>query len=195
MSSFKRASPQAACMAVVMAMTAIAAVAAPSLAAAQTTAAAGDSTTPVSIAWTLQVLEDGSVTDTFHGVTRVGQAVTQTHSRNVRHDVGCREQPAAVIELKRTIGLTPLAVMPDGAVDFDLDAQETLEDTAPQHTADGCLLPPQPRVVHAHHPGLAVPQSDGAADAHWTTWSIVPKNPSLEYRLRAARAGSDAHAD
>ncbi|WP_407669922.1 hypothetical protein [Paraburkholderia oxyphila] len=131
--------------------------------------------------WTLQILRDGQLIDTFDGTTTVGQARTDTHHKVVSHDVGCKDQPAGSIDLQRTITVSPLRANPTESI-LAIEAQETLEgDVAPQ-TPEGCKLPPTPRQVHASHPGLVVPAGQ------WVNWPIIDKNPTLLYRVRASLA-------
>ncbi|WP_232071342.1 hypothetical protein [Paraburkholderia pallida] len=131
--------------------------------------------------WTLQILRDGQLIDTFDGTTTVGQARTDTHHKVVSHDVGCKDQPAGSIDLQRTITVSPLRANPSESI-LAIEAQETLEgDIAPQ-TPEGCKLPPTPRQVHASHPGLVVPAGQ------WVNWPIIDKNPTLLYRVRASLA-------
>ncbi|WP_322061315.1 hypothetical protein [Paraburkholderia sp. J63] len=131
--------------------------------------------------WTLQVIRNGQLIDSFDGTTTVGQAHTDTHHKVVSHDVGCKDQPAGSIDLQRTITVSPLRANPTESI-LAIDAQETLEDGAAPTTAEGCKLPPQPRQVHASHPGLVVPAGQ------WVSWPIINKDPALAYRVRATLA-------
>jgi len=131
--------------------------------------------------WTLQVIRDGQLIDSYQGSTTVGQARTDTHHKVVEHTVGCKDQPAGSIDLQRTITVSPLRANPTESI-LAIDAQETLEDDAAPTTAEGCALPPQPRQVHASHPGLVVPAGQ------WVNWPIIDKNPALAYRVRASLA-------
>ncbi|MDR6420847.1 hypothetical protein J2801_003128 [Paraburkholderia phenoliruptrix] len=131
------------------------------------------------VQWELQVLRDGQQIDTFGGTTTVGQARTDTHHQVVQHNVGCKDQPAGSIDLSRTLTVSPLRA--DGnEVTLSIEAQETLEDPAARQTDTGCKLPPQPRQVSASHPGLKV------TAGQWTNWTIVDKDPTLVYRVRAS---------
>lgn len=136
------------------------------------------------VKWTLQVLQDGTQVDSFDATTTIGQSYNGTHRRSVTHDIGCQNRPAAQIELARTITVSPLRLDDQDAVTFALETQETLEENDTPRTAEGCKLPPQPRRIHAVHPGLTV------RDGQWSTWQIVDKNPSLAYRLRADVVGA-----
>lgn len=144
------------------------------------------------VQWELQVLRDGQQIDAFEGTTTVGQARTDTHHKVVQHNVGCKDQPAGSIDLARTLTVSPLRVEGND-VTLSIEAQETLEDSAARQTDTGCKLPPQPRQVGASHPGLKVPVGQ------WTSWTIIDKDPTLVYRVRAsltngANAGSGASA-
>ena len=130
------------------------------------------------VQWELQVLRDGQQIDAFNGTTTVGQARTDTHHKVVQHNVGCKDQPAGSIDLTRTLTVSPLSADGNG-VTLSIEAQETFEDNAAQKTDTGCKLPPQPRQVSASHPGLKV------AAGQWASWTIVDKNPTLIYRVRA----------
>jgi hypothetical protein len=131
--------------------------------------------------WELQVIRDGQTIDTFDATTTVGQAYTATHHDKVVHDVGCKDQPAGNIDLSRTLTVSPTAADP-GEVTLSIDAQETLESDDVTQTTEGCKLPPQPREVSASHPGLMLPMGE------WVTWTIIDKNPTLAYRVRASLA-------
>lgn len=131
--------------------------------------------------WTLQVIRNGQLIDSFDGTTTVGQAHTDTHHKVVSHDVGCKDQPAGSIDLQRTITVSPLRANPTESI-LAIDAQETLEDDAAPSTPEGCKLPPQPRQVQASHPGLVVPAGQ------WVSWPIINKDPALAYRVRATLA-------
>jgi hypothetical protein len=128
--------------------------------------------------WTLQVIRDGQPIDSFNGATTVGQARTDTHHKVVRHNVGCKGEPAGSIDLQRTITVSPLRANPSQAI-LAIEAQETLESDTVSQTPEGCTLPPQPRQVNASHPGLVVPAGQ------WTNWQILDRDPSLMYRVRA----------
>ena len=135
--------------------------------------------------WTLQVIRDGQLIDSFDGTTTIGQARTHSHDKVVTHHVGCRDQPAGSIDLRRTITVSPLRADQTGAV-LAIDAQETLESDTAARTPEGCKLPPQPSQVHARHPGLVVPAGQ------WVNWQIVGQDPSLLYRVRASLAQPSA---
>ncbi|RQH01674.1 hypothetical protein [Paraburkholderia dinghuensis] len=135
--------------------------------------------------WTLQVIRDGRQIDSFNGTTAVGQARTNRHHKLVTHDVGCMDQPAARIDLQRTITVSPLRADPTGSV-LAIEALETLESDFPSETRGGCMLPPQPSQVHAIHPGLIVPAGQ------WVNWQIVGQDPSLLYRVHASLAPPSA---
>lgn len=133
--------------------------------------------------WELQVVRDGKTIDTFEATTAVGQAHTDTHHDTVVHDVGCKDRPAGSIDLSRTLTVSPTEANAR-EVTLAIDAQETLEDDAAAQTTEGCALPPQPREVSASHQGLPVPNGE------WASWTIVDKNPTLVYRVRASIAPS-----
>jgi hypothetical protein len=141
--------------------------------------------TPPVVQWTLQVMRDGQQIDAFDGTTTVGQARTDTHHKVVTHDVGCKNQPAGSIDLQRTITVSPLQANASTAL-LQIDAQETLENPAAPKTTDGCKLPPQPRQIGASHPGLSVPAGQ------WVNWTIVDKDPTIVYRVRASLAPPSA---
>ncbi|POR56397.1 hypothetical protein B0G62_101796 [Paraburkholderia eburnea] len=143
-----------------------------------------DGTPPV-VQWTLQVMRDGQQIDSFDGATTVGQARTDTHHKVVTHNVGCKDQPAGSIDLQRTITVSPLQANASAAL-LQIDAQETLENPAAPKTTDGCKLPPQPRQIGASHPGLNVPAGQ------WVNWTIVDKDPTIVYRVRASLAPPSA---
>jgi hypothetical protein len=138
---------------------------------------------PATVKWELQVMRDGQQIDSFDGTTTVGQARTDTHHHVVQNNVGCKDQPAGSIDLSRTLTISPTQADANG-VTFSIDAQETLEDPTARTTDTGCKLPPQPRQVAANHPGLLV------APGGWTSWTIIDKDPSLVYRLRASVANN-----
>lgn len=141
---------------------------------------------PVPVKWTLDVIQNGQQIDSFSATTSVGQARTDTHHKMVTHNVGCKDQPAGSIDLSRTITVSPLRADASGVI-FSIDAQETLESTAPAPTtAQGCKLPPQPRQISASHPGLVVPPGQTVS------WQIVDKDPSLAYRVSASVAPQPA---
>jgi hypothetical protein len=148
---------------------------------AQTQAQAQQRPAQQSVQWQLQVVSDGQQIDAFDGTTTVGQARTDTHHRMVTHNVGCKDAPGGSIDLSRTVTVSPLQVSAT-EVTLAIEAQETIEDPAARQTDTGCKLPPQPRQVAASHPGLAVP------DGQWVTWTIVDRNPTLVYRIKASLA-------
>jgi hypothetical protein len=129
--------------------------------------------------WELQVVRDGQQIDSFDATTTVGQAHTETHHHQIVHDVGCKDRPAGNIDLARTLTVSPTQASPD-SVTLAIEAQETLEDDSAPQTIEGCKLPPQPREITASHPGLTIP------NGQWATWTIVDKNPTLVYRVRAS---------
>ncbi|WP_133649859.1 hypothetical protein [Paraburkholderia flava] len=133
------------------------------------------------VQWQLQVMRDGQQIDTFDGTTTVGQARTDTHHHVVQRNVGCKDQPAGSIDLSRTLTISPTQADAN-TVTLAIDAQETLEENDTPQTAQGCKLPPQPRLVSASHPGLQLKPGE------WTTWKIVDQNPTLVYRVRASLA-------
>jgi len=135
--------------------------------------------------WTLQVIRDGQQVDSFDGTTSVSQARTDKHHKVVTHDVGCKDEPAGSIDLQRSITVSPLRADPSGSV-LAIEAHETLESDTTPLTPEGCKLPPQPRQVHANHPGLVVPTGQ------WVNWQIVGQDPSLLYRVRATLAPPSA---
>jgi hypothetical protein len=137
------------------------------------------------VKWELQVLRDGQQIDAFSATTNVGQARTDTHHHVVKNSVGCADKPAGDIDLQRTLTISPVHASADD-VTLAIEAQETLEENTPRTTAQGCKLPPQPRVVNASHPGLMLKPGE------WTSWQIVDKNPSLAYRVRASLTTSAA---
>jgi hypothetical protein len=141
--------------------------------------------TPPSVKWTLQVMRDGQQIDAFDGTTTVGQARTDTHHKVVSHNVGCKDQPAGSIDLQRTITVSPLQASASATL-LQIEAQETLENPVAPKTTDGCKLPPQPRQVGASHPGLNVPAGQ------WVNWTIVDKDPTIVYRVRASLAPPSA---
>ena len=130
------------------------------------------------VQWELQVVRDGQQIDAFQGTTTVGQARTDTHHKVVQHNVGCKDQPAGSLDLARTLTVSPLQA-DSNEVTLSIEAQETLEDAAVRQTDTGCKLPPQPRQVSASHPGLKV------ATGQWASWTIIAKDPTLVYRVRA----------
>jgi hypothetical protein len=133
------------------------------------------------VQWQLEVLRDGRTIDTFDGTTTVGQAVSATHHHETVHRVGCKEIPAAQIDLSRTVTVTPVAVDPAGTT-LAIDAQETVEDDTAASTRGGCALPPEPRRVAATHPALVVP------NGQWASWTLIDSSPTLVYRIRASVA-------
>lgn len=136
---------------------------------------------PTAVAWQLDVLRNGQTIDTFQATTTVGQAFSATHHHPITHRVGCKDNPAGGIDLARTISVSPVAA-DVGGVTLAIDADETIEDDSAPTTPEGCALPPQPRRVNASHPGLVVPIG-GSAD-----WTLIDKNPTLVYRVRASVA-------
>jgi hypothetical protein len=139
---------------------------------------AANAQTAPTVKWQLQVMQDGVQVDSFAASTAVGQSFNDTHRRNVTNDVGCLNQPAAHIDLSRTLSVSPTDATPD-QVTLAIDAQETLQENNSKQTIEGCTVPPQPRQVSARHPALIVPAGQ------WSTWKIVDKNPELVYRVRA----------
>ncbi|WP_024903630.1 hypothetical protein, partial [Robbsia andropogonis] len=140
---------------------------------------------PARVAWTLTVLTDGKVADTFSGNTAVGQSATVTRQWNVSHPVGCEGAQTRPVAFARTITLSPLGVDSHQVIGFSVDTQDTIDDNTPLTVrSDGCILPPTPRTITAHHPewDIASGQSD--------TWTIVPKHPTLAYQLAAHVAAS-----
>jgi hypothetical protein len=127
--------------------------------------------------WQLQVVQDGKVVDDIARATPYGQTEMVTHALPVTHAVGCKEQPAASIDLVRRLSVTP-ARAENGAVSLAIDAHEMIEEPEERKTASGCALPPQPRRVNASHPGLVVP------DGQQVDWTIIEKEPALVYRVR-----------
>ncbi|HEV3104810.1 MAG TPA: hypothetical protein VGZ01_03880 [Trinickia sp.] len=134
---------------------------------------------PAAVDWQLQVLRNGQTIDTFESTTTIGQAYTATHHHETVHRIGCKEMPAAKIDLVRSLTVSPVAVDARG-ITLSIESNDTVEDDSSQRTIEGCALPPQPRRVAASHPGLIVP-----GDA-WTNWTIVERNPTLVYRVRAS---------
>ena len=145
----------------------------------QTHVAAQQRPAQQSVQWQLQVVSDGQQIDAFDGTTTVGQARTDTHHHVVTHNVGCKDAPGGSIDLSRTLTVAPLQASAT-EVTLAIDAQETIEEPGARQTDTGCKLPPQPRRVAASHPGLAVP------DGQWVTWTIVDKDPTLVYRVKAS---------
>ena len=133
------------------------------------------------VKWTLQVIRDGQQIDQFSTTTTVGQARTDTHHHVTAHDVGCKDQPAASIDLQRIVTVSPLQANASEVI-LAIDAQETLDSDDQPQTPEGCKLPPQPREISASHPGLRVPAGQTV------TWQIVDKDPSLAYRISASLA-------
>jgi hypothetical protein len=136
-----------------------------------------------SVQWELQVMRNDKPIDTFEATTVVGQAHTETRHHEVVHNVGCKNQPAGNIDLSRTLTVSPVQASAT-SVTLAIEAQETLEEDGTPRTAQGCILPPQPREVSASHPGLAIPAGQ------WVTWTLVDKNPALVYRVRASMASA-----
>ena len=145
---------------------------------AMTSHAYAQASTPT-VHWQLEVVENGVTVDSFKADTPLEQTQTQTRDHDVVHSVGCAQQPAARATLTRTIAITP-SMADEHGISFVIDATETLEDPAAQHTNEGCTLPPQPRVVHATHPALVVGKTG------WTDWTVVAHDPTLVYRLQAS---------
>jgi hypothetical protein len=135
--------------------------------------------TPTEVAWQLEVERDGKTIDSFQATTMVGQAFSATHHHPITHRVGCKENPAGGIDLARTVSVSPVAA-DVGGVTLAIDADETIEDDTAPATPEGCALPPQPRRVNASHPGLVVPIGG------WANWTLIDKNPTLIYRVRAS---------
>lgn len=136
---------------------------------------------PPVVAWQIDVVRDGSTIDTFEGTTAIGQAAAATHHHETVHRVGCKQAPAAQIDLARSLTVSPVRVDATG-VTLAIEAQDTIEDDTEQRTPDGCLLPPEPRRITASHPGLVVP------NGQWTSWTILESHPALVYRVRASVA-------
>jgi hypothetical protein len=134
---------------------------------------------PTSIDWQLQVLRNGQTIDTFQSTTAIGQAYTATHHHETVHDVGCKDMPAAKIDLVRTLTVSPVSADTNG-ITLAIEADDTIEDDIGQRTIEGCALPPQPRRITASHPGLRV-QGD-----EWVNWTIVDHDPTLVYRVHAS---------
>src|SRR5579863_2205292 len=142
-------------------------------------AAHAQTTAQPPVHWELQIMRDGQQIDSFDATTTVGQARTETHHHEVMHNVGCKDTPAGNIDLSRTLTVSPIEASPD-SVTLAIEAQETIEDDSAPQTVEGCKLPPQPREVTASHPRLTIP------NGQWVTWTIVDKNPTLVYRVRAS---------
>lgn len=143
-------------------------------------AATGEDNPPV-VQWRLEVVRDGQTIDTFESATTLGQGFSATHHHEVTHRVGCKENPAGGIDLARTISISPVAADLSG-VTLSIEANETIEDDTAPSTPEGCALPPQPRRVSASHPGLLIPIGE------WAAWTLIDKNPTLVYRVRASVA-------
>ncbi len=141
-------------------------------------AATGDDNPPI-VQWRLEVVRDGQTIDTFESATTLGQGFSATHHHEVTHRVGCKENPAGGIDLARTISISPIAADVNG-VTLSIEANETIEDDTAPSTPEGCALPPQPRRVSASHPGLLIPMGE------WAAWTLIDKNPTLVYRVRAS---------
>ncbi len=133
---------------------------------------------PPVVTWQIDVVRDGTTIDTFDGTTAIGQAAAATHHHETVHRVGCKEMPAAQIDLARTLTVSPVRV-DASSVTLAIEAQDTIEDDTGQRTPDGCPLPPEPRRIAASHPGLIVPSGQ------WTSWTIIASHPALVYRVRA----------
>ncbi|MDG0027796.1 hypothetical protein [Trinickia sp. Y13] len=140
-------------------------------------AATGENDPPV-VQWRLEVVRDGQTIDTFESATTLGQGFSATHHHEVTHRVGCKENPAGGIDLARTISISPVEADLSG-VTLSIEANETIEDDTAPSTPEGCALPPQPRRVSASHPGLFIPIGE------WAAWTLIDKNPTLVYRVRA----------
>lgn len=153
--------------------------AAPLPSAAGTSGAPTGEDNPPVVQWRLEVVRDGQTIDTFESATTLGQGFSATHHHEVTHRVGCKENPAGGIDLARTISVSPVAADVSG-VTLSIEANETIEDDAAPSTPEGCALPPQPRRVSASHPGLLVPTGE------WAAWTLIDKNPTLIYRVRAS---------
>lgn len=141
-------------------------------------AATGEDNPPV-VQWRLEVVRDGQTIDTFEAATTLGQGFSATHHHEVTHRVGCKENPGGGIDLARTISISPVAADVSG-VTLSIEANETIEDDTAPSTPEGCALPPQPRRVSASHPGLLIPIGQ------WAAWTLIDKNPTLVYRVRAS---------
>ena len=141
-------------------------------------AATGENDPPV-VQWRLEVVRDGQTIDTFESATTLGQGFSATHHHEVTHRVGCKENPAGGIDLARTISISPVEADLSG-VTLSIEANETIEDDTAPSTPEGCALPPQPRRVSASHPGLLIPMGE------WAAWTLIDKNPTLVYRVRAS---------
>ena len=89
--------------------------------------------------------------------------------------------------------VSPLRADPTGSV-LPIEAHETLEsDTTPQ-TPEGCKLPPQPRQVHASHPGRVMPAGEWVRLANRGPGSFTAVPGACEPRaaVRAALTGTPA---
>jgi hypothetical protein len=134
---------------------------------------------PPAVQWRIEVVEDGRTIDSFDGTTTLGQAASATHHHETVNRVGCKENPAAQIDLARTLTVSPVAVEA-GGVTLAIESREIIEDDTVQRTREGCALPPAPGRITAHHPALIVP------DGQWASWTIVDSHPTLIYRVRAS---------
>lgn len=144
-------------------------------------ACAQTTTEPPVVTWEIDVVRDGTTIDTFDGTTPIGQAAAATHHHETVHRVGCKQAPAASIDLVRSLTVSPVRLDAAG-VTLAIEAQDTIEDDTEQRTPDGCPLPPEPRRLSASHPGLVVPSGQ------WTSWTILESHPALVYRVRASVA-------
>ena len=111
------------------------------------------------------MLRDGQQIDSFSATTNVGQARTDTHHHVVKNNVGCADKPAGDIDLQRTLTISPVHASADD-VTLAIEAQETIQDNASPTTAQGCKLPPQPRVSErdASGPGAEARRMGELAD-------------------------------
>jgi hypothetical protein len=141
---------------------------------------------PSAVTWELEIIEQGRTVDHFSDTTRLGQARTENAAHTVQHDLNCPAQASNSgppdITLTRTITLAPTHIDADEA-SFAIDAREMIEDPPAAAGASGCSLPPEPRVVTASHPGLLV-HTDGS----WSSWTLIARDPTLVYRLKATLA-------
>ncbi len=103
----------------------------------------------------------------------------------MQNRVGCADQPAGDIDLKRTLTVSPVHANADD-ITLPIDAQETLQDDASRMLPSGCKVPPAPRQVSASHPGLMLKPGE------WSQWQIVDSHPSLAYKVRATLASPAA---
>lgn len=149
---------------------------------AQTAASMVQTDPPATVVdWQIDVVRDGQSVDTFANRTALGQASTATHHHETTHDIGCKDRPAAKIDLARTITVSPVAAAGAG-ITLAIDADETVEDDVPGQTPEGCRLPPTPRRVSASHPAFVVPAGQ------WAAWTLIEHDPTLVYRVHASVA-------